>query len=84
MKGATMNKTCFCGIAEHCGYQIETDMEQHDKVIYENDYNKAIYDCLKILKDNVEYIETDEEDYRTIDIGAILLIEQLKGGGKDE
>ena len=38
-KGNVMNKTCFCGISEHCGYQIETDMEQHDKVIYEQGYN---------------------------------------------
>lgn len=41
-----MNKTCFCGIAEHCGYQIETDMEQHDKVIYEKGYNKAIDEAI--------------------------------------
>ena len=39
-----MKKTCFCGISEHCGYQIETDMEQHDKVIYEQGYNKALDD----------------------------------------
>lgn len=42
-----MKKTCFCGISEHCGYQIETDMEQHDKVIYEQGYNKAIEDVMK-------------------------------------
>lgn len=45
-----MNKTCFCGISEHCGYQIETDMEQHDKVIYEQGYNKAIDDLLKQVR----------------------------------
>lgn len=39
-----MNKTCFCGIAEHCGYQIEMDMEQHDKVVYEDGYHKGYTD----------------------------------------
>ena len=39
-----MDKTCFCGISAYCGYQIETDMKQHDKVIFENGYNKAIDD----------------------------------------
>ena len=47
-----MNITCFCGISEHCGYQIETDMEQHDKVIYEQGYNKAIDDMRKQLLKN--------------------------------
>ena len=42
-----MEKTCFCGISENCGYQIETDMEQHDKVIYEQGYNKAIEDVME-------------------------------------
>lgn len=37
-----MDKTSFCGISEHCGYQIEMDMKQHDKVIFEDGYNKAI------------------------------------------
>lgn len=46
-----MNKTCFCGISEHCGYQIETDMEQHDKVIYEQGYNKAIDDFVKLTNE---------------------------------
>ena len=50
MKGVDMNKTCFCGISEHCGYQIETDMEQHDKVIYEQGYNQAITEFAKRLK----------------------------------
>ena len=45
-----MKKTCFCGISEHCGYQIETDMEQHDKVIYEQGYNKAIDDAIELVK----------------------------------
>jgi hypothetical protein len=44
--------------------------------------NKAIDECLKVLKDNIEYIETDEEDYRTIDIDSILSIEQMKGGAE--
>ena len=47
-----MNKTCFCGISEHCGYQIETDMEQHDKVIYEDGYNKAIDDFMNRIQSN--------------------------------
>ena len=46
-----MKKTCFCGISEHCGYQIETDMEQHDKVIYEQGYNKAIDDFVKLTNE---------------------------------
>ena len=41
-----MEKTCFCGISEYCGYQIETDMEQHDKVIYEKGYNNALDDAI--------------------------------------
>ena len=45
-----MEKTCFCGISENCGYQIETDMEQHDKVIYEQGYNKAIDDFAEQLR----------------------------------
>lgn len=46
-----MKKTCFCGISEHCGYQIETDMEQHDKVIFEDAYNKAIDDFVKLANE---------------------------------
>ena len=53
-----MNKTCFCGISENCGYQIETDMEQHDKVIYEQGYNKAIDDVReKLLKNGFIFTE---------------------------
>ena len=53
-----MKKTCFCGISEYCGYQIETDMEQHDKVIYEQGYNKAIDDVReKLLKNGFIFTE---------------------------
>ena len=45
-----MDKTCFCGISEYCGYQVETDMKQHDKVIYEDGYNKAVEDFREYLK----------------------------------
>lgn len=42
-----MDKTSFCGISENCGYQVEIDMEQHDKVIFEDGYNKAIDDFVE-------------------------------------
>ena len=48
-----MDKTCFCGISEHCGYQIKTDMKQHDKVIFEDGYKKAIDDFLNELHKNI-------------------------------
>lgn len=57
-----MKKTCFCGISEHCGYQIETDMEQHDKVIFEDAYNKAIDDFVEKL-DNHTFVEKIETNY---------------------
>lgn len=57
-----MKKTCFCGISEHCGYQIETDMEQHDKVIFEDAYNKAIDDFVEKL-DNHTFVKKIETNY---------------------
>lgn len=57
-----MNKTCFCGISEHCGYQIEIDMEQHDKVIYEDAYNKAIQDFYDKILNFEDYIEAEDID----------------------
>lgn len=72
-----MSKTCFCGISEHCGYQIETDMEQHDKVIYEQGYNKAIDETVKRFKDWM----FENDGLSEIDIQEINEIaEQLKGG----
>lgn len=67
-----MIKTCFCGISERCGYQIETDMEQHDKVIYEQGYNKAIDDFMeRIMKGQI---------YGIISIPTVEVVaKQLKG-----
>ena len=49
-----MKKTCFCGLSErYCGYQIETDMKQHDKVIFEDGYNKAIDDLKKYIRSEI-------------------------------
>ena len=45
---------------------------------YEQGKADAIEECLQILKDNIEYIETDNEAYRTISIDAIQLLQQLK------
>lgn len=50
-KGEGMNKMCFCGMSEHCGYQIETDMEQHDKAIYE----QGIDEFSERLKEKLKY-----------------------------
>ena len=58
-----MDKTCFCGIAEHCGYQIETDMEQHDKVIYEHGYSDAVREFAERLKEISYYGYQSLEDY---------------------
>ena len=62
-KGNVMNKTCFCGISEHCGYQVEIDMKQHDKVIYEDGYNKAIDDCKTYIGLHRLYAERSIDDY---------------------
>ena len=48
-----MSKTCFCGTEEGCVFQIETDMEQHDKLIYEQGYNKAIDEFAEWLKNKL-------------------------------
>lgn len=63
---------------------IETDMEQHDKVIYEQGYNKAIDEFEKEIV--AEYDNdacpgvTDYLDY-TISIRDLFkIVEQLKGG----
>ena len=77
-----MDKTCFCGISEHCRYQIETDMEQHDKVIFEDGYNKAIDDLVAKLHKRA-YVQdhfASEKQYvvalKTID----KIAEELKKG----
>lgn len=66
-KKCSMNELCIC---------IPSADECH---VRKQSFNKAIDECLKILKDNIDYIETDEEDYRVIDIGSILLVEKMKG-----
>lgn len=82
-----MSKTCFCGISEHCGYQIETDMEQHDKVIFKDGYNKAIDEFLH----NAEVKITDRilQNQARLDFASGLAVanrlldevaEQMKGG----
>lgn len=72
----TENKTCFCGISEYCGYQIETDMEQHDKVIFEDGYNKAIDDLVTKCKQNTN----DMFGQKYVDVRVLdTLAEQLKG-----
>ena len=69
-----MKKTCFCGISEHCGYQIETDMEQHDKVIYEQGYNKAIDDFAEQLR-----LKCIEDKYNDVHLVQVLdIAKQLK------
>lgn len=76
-----MKKTCFCGISEHCGYQIETDMEQHDKVIYEQGYNKAIDDFRDKICEKYT-AEERKENYKqyccNIKQELVDLAEQLK------
>lgn len=74
-----MNKTCFCGISEHCGYQIETDMEQHDKVIYEEGYNKAIDEFAERMKELSECGEISVFGWNRI---VDEIAEQLKGGAE--
>jgi hypothetical protein len=81
------NKVCFCGIEEHCGYQIETDMEQHDKEIYEQGYNKAIDDFLKeICKKYTE--EERKQNFKqyccSIKQELADLAQQLKEGAVDD
>ena len=76
-----MDKTCFCGISEYCGYQIETDMKQHDKVIFEDGYNKAIDDFRKKICE--KYTEEErKENYKqyccNIKQELVDLAEQLK------
>ena len=71
-----MKKTCFCGISEHCGYQIETDMEQHDKVIYEQGYNKAIDAFAQVLSYKIK-LEIDDCADELEWVNEIA--EQLKG-----
>lgn len=82
------NKVCFCGISEHCGYQIETDMEQHDKVIYEQGYNKAIDDFASELENHS--ISADIGKGNTVKIEFVAPVtrirdvaEQFKAGGID-
>lgn len=89
-----MNKTCFCGIAEHCGYQIETDMEQHDKVIYEQGYNKAIDEAIKASANAIcigcGYLDGYKCTYKGGNCGVskpmlesvVKALEQLKGGAE--
>ena len=84
-----MSKTCFCGISEHCGYQIETDMAQHDKVIYEQGYNRAIDDFAELICEKAS--ESSERcvfpggismDVITLDYISDMVLEvaeQLKG-----
>lgn len=87
-----MSKTCFCGIAEHCGYQIETDMEQHDKMIYEQGYNKAIDEAIKVSANAIcvgcGYLDGYKCTYKGGNCGVskpmlesvAKALEQLKGG----
>ena len=73
---------CFCGMSEHCGYQIETDMEQHDKAIYE----QGIDEFSERLKEKLKYqCESGEFYLPNIVLYKILKIidkvtEEHKGG----
>ena len=75
-----MSKTCFCGLSEHCGYQIETDMVQHDKLIYEQGYNKAIDEFSEWLKKRFPIADNGlfTANYK-LHITIDEIAEQLKG-----
>ena len=77
-----MKKTCFCGISERCGYQVEIDMEQHDKVIFEDGYNKAIDDYVKALKpiidDKIKGWTNSDDLIRWCENSIDKVAEQLK------
>lgn len=79
-----MSKTCFCGISELCGYQIETDMEQHDKVIFEAGYVKAIDEFVDAIDKHTftEKIETNYSNSVSFMREIKEIAEQLKGGAK--
>ena len=83
-----MSNTCFCGIKEHCSYQIETDMQQHDKLIYEQGYNKALdeaidkfleYGCVCVEWNNGLSKEKLVDDVLRQAMGQVVIIlEKLK------